>query len=81
MIDRHHLASHYRRQEIQREQARMVAKALLESPDRLHPRMLARSSESDRKRLRGIPAIGPSVAGHIPGTHPEQAAMQRRRGD
>lgn len=31
----------------------------------------------DPQRLRGIPAIGRNVQGHIPGTHPEQAATRR----
>ena len=37
----------------------------------------ARSAPADERRLRGIPAIGRGVAGHIPGTQPEQAAMRR----
>jgi hypothetical protein len=31
----------------------------------------ARSAAGDEARLRGIPAIGPGVAGAIPGTNPE----------
>lgn len=30
-----------------------------------------RSAENDAQRLRGIPAIGPNVQGHIPGTRPD----------
>lgn len=67
---REHLASHHRRRELQRAHAIMVARALLESPDRIHPRIAARSSEDDKRRLRGIPVVG-GVAGHIPGTRPD----------
>lgn len=75
MSDRHRLAWHVRRAELARLQAEAVARALLESPDRMHPRA-ARSPAGDERRLRGIPAIGRGVSGHIPGTQPEQEALR-----
>lgn len=35
-----------------------------------------RSGEGDHRRLRGIPVVG-GVAGVIPGTQPERAALRR----
>jgi len=35
-----------------------------------------RSGEGDHRRLRGIPVVG-GVAGVMPGTQPEQAALRR----
>lgn len=40
------------------------------------------TAPGDARRLRGIPAIGQGVSGHIPGTHPEDALdrLDRQRG-
>ena len=34
-------------------------------------------SGDDRERLRGLPAIGPNVAGHIRDTQPERALLTK----
>lgn len=40
-------------------------------------RIVVASTGADPGRLRGIPAIGPSVSGAIRGTDPERAVMGR----
>ena len=70
MGSRDHLASHLRRRELERHVAMIVARALLESPDRVHPRVGERSTLHDKRTLRGIPVVG-GTSGHIPGTRPD----------
>lgn len=70
-MTRDHLASPWRRRHLEREHALLVARALLESPDRVHPRVAARSAPGDEQRLRHIPVIG-SVGGAIPGTRADR---------
>lgn len=64
-IERHRLAQ---------EHAQLVDQALQQAGGPT----TARSAPADERRLRGIPAIGRGVAGHIPGTQPEQAALLDR---
>jgi hypothetical protein len=52
--------------------------ALAEGRDTTSPRSVA-TAAGDSRKLRGIPAIGRSVAGHINGTHPEQQATREHR--
>jgi hypothetical protein len=48
-----------------------VAKALGEAVGT--QRVIVTPTGADALRLRGIPAIGRGVAGHVIGTHPERA--------
>ena len=54
---------------------RAKAKAATESGARTGA-SAPRSGEGDHRRLRGIPVVG-GVAGVIPGTQPERAAIRR----
>ncbi len=56
---------------MRREQAAILAAALLANPDAHAPRLDGhRSAAADPARLRGLPAIGRGVEGAIPGTRP-----------
>ena len=68
------LLSFQRRQEAAR-LAQAQARAATESGARVGPTG-HRSGEGDHRRLRGIPVVG-GVAGVIPGTQPERAALRR----
>lgn len=68
------LLSFQRRQEAAR-LAQAQARAATESGARVGPTG-HRSGEGDYRRLRGIPVVG-GVAGVIPGTQPERAALRR----
>lgn len=56
-----------------REQARAVELAVREADEvTVGPRRRGpRSAPGDALRLRGIPAVGRGVAGHVRGSHPE----------
>jgi hypothetical protein len=54
------------------DQARALARAAAESGGNIAHERAARFEFQDPVDLRGIPAIGRGVAGHIPGTHPEK---------
>ena len=63
------------RAQLEKEHARMVEVALREAEIagtslRIDPR----GAPADERRLRGIPVIG-GVAGHIPGTRPDQRRL------
>jgi hypothetical protein len=58
--------------ELKAHQARVLAEILLETTVEEPPRTYRTPPGGDNQRLRGIPAIGPGVAGHIPGTHPDR---------
>ena len=65
------LLAKIQRERLDLEHAQLVATALLEvNLD------MPRSAGADPARLRGIPAIGHNVQGHIPGTHPEQQVLR-----
>lgn len=68
------LFARVQRVRLAKEHAEAVDRALRESKAPPHHR----SAPADEARLRGIPAIGKGVQGHVPGTHPEQQAMRRR---
>lgn len=68
------LLSFQRRQEAAK-LAQAQARAAVESGARVGP-TAHRSGEGDHRRLRGIPVVG-GVAGVIPGTQPERAALRR----
>lgn len=53
---------------------RRVARALGEAVGT--QRVIVTPTGADALRLRGIPAIGPGVAGHVIGTQPEQEATR-----
>ncbi len=68
------------RTKLQRDQARAeleatIATALQESVGT--QRVIVTPTGADAQRLRGIPAIGRGVAGHITGTHPERDTIAR----
>jgi hypothetical protein len=67
------LSFHRRREAASIERAK--AKAQAETGARQGP-VGHRSGEGDHRRLRGIPVVG-GVAGVIPGTQPERAAIRR----
>lgn len=67
------LLAKIQRDRLDQEHQQLVARALLEGNIDL-----PRSAGADPARLRGIPAIGHNVQGHIPGTHPEQQALSMR---
>ena len=67
------LSFHRRREAAAIERAK--AKAATESGARTGA-SAPRSGEGDHRRLRGIPVVG-GVAGVIPGTQPERAALRR----
>ena len=60
--------------QLQEQQAHILRQAALDAP--LPERHTTGTLPGDSRKLRGIPAIGIGVAGHIPGTHPEQAACR-----
>lgn len=66
----------YRKTTLQHEADRAIAKATANADtttytDSKGPRTIGpRTPAGDTQRLRGIPAIGRGVAGHIPGTNP-----------
>lgn len=60
-IRHHHEAQH---------QARIIAELALEADDGTPIRITSSRPAGDERTLRGIPAIGRSVAGAIPGTNP-----------
>ncbi len=64
------------REALLNEQAQLVARALRDSVDTTPMRDGPATTGGDPKRLRGIPAIGRNVQGHVPGTHPEQATLR-----
>lgn len=60
-----------------RRQRQLVAKILLETPDRDHPSKLA-TRRMDPESVRGIPVLGRDGPGAaIPGTNPEREAMRK----
>lgn len=61
-----------RAHELRTAQARILADALLsiDPNDPPDPKVYRTTAGGDTRKLRGIPAIGPGVAGHIPGTNP-----------
>lgn len=67
------LSFHRRREAASMERAK--ARAATESGARAGAHA-PRSGEGDYRRLRGIPVVG-GVAGVIPGTQPERAAIRR----
>jgi len=59
---------------LQAKDQRMIAAAVIDSGDTAPTRTVTHATlPGDARRLRGIPAIGRSVSGCIPGTNPEQA--------
>jgi len=53
---------------------RMISQAIIDTGDTAPTRTLSTATlPGDARRLRGIPAIGRSVAGCIPGTNPERS--------
>jgi hypothetical protein len=63
------------RRRMLRIQAKVLADAIAANPDKPLPLRRELTKPGDPRRLRGIPAIGPSVGGAIPGTNPEAAAI------
>ena len=51
--------------------AKMLAKIALDTTQTLPERTYAAKLPGDKRALRGIPAIGRSVQGAIPGTRPD----------
>ena len=64
------------REQLEREQARLVAKALAAAAPTAGMRDGPATAGGDAARLRGIPAIGRGVSGCIPGTDPEREATR-----
>ncbi len=64
------------RARLEKEHARMVEAALRDAEVAgTSPRVDPRGAPADERRLRGIPVIG-GVAGHIPGTRPDQRQVR-----
>lgn len=63
------------RAHLEAEQAALIRKALNDSAATTPMRDGPATAGGDPKRLRGIPAIGRSVTGAIPGTDPEHANL------
>ena len=64
-----------RSHELRRAQAQQLATILLEvdpTEPALQERRYRATAAGDERKLRGIPAIGRSVTGAIPGTSPHQ---------
>jgi hypothetical protein len=60
-----------------REQAKVLLDRLADDPDGTISLRYEQTKGGDPIELRGLPAIGPSVAGVIPGTNPESVAIAR----
>lgn len=60
-----------------RAQSAALMAALDADPDATPPLKHELTKPGDAEALRGIPAIGRSVSGAIPGTNPEQATIAR----
>lgn len=59
---------------LQQQQAHILRQAALEAPI---PERTTHCDPADGQALRGIPAVGRNVAGHIEGTQPESAAVRK----
>jgi hypothetical protein len=66
------------RRSMLRAQAAVLRDAVEATPEKPEPIRRELTKPGDPQRLRGIPAIGPSVAGAIPGTNPATAACSER---
>ena len=58
---------------LQQQVGQIVRQAALEAP---LPERTTHCDPADGKALRGIPAVGRNVAGHIDGTQPEQQTIR-----
>lgn len=52
--------------------AQLLARISRESQVHVPTNTSSATAGGDTRALRGIPAIGPGVTGHIPGTHPHR---------
>lgn len=75
-MGRKRLRTDEERAALHREQALAIAKALASSVDTA-PMHTPGTAGGDPVRLRGIPAIGPTVTGAIRGSDPERDTLRR----
>lgn len=76
LLPRHRDQPSLERRRLERAQAQAVLESLTTSDEPL-PLRHELTKPGDADALRGIPAIGRSVAGAIPGSNPEQETIKR----
>ena len=61
------------------EQARILARILLEVGEPTPERLTSSAAGGDTSRLRGLPAIGRGVSGAVPGSDPLKALLAKEK--